>query len=326
MMLRFLKKKERDQSVEAFQKYSDVACDSFNACRYSISKMTADTDANSSNQFMQDFLGEGEDLDQWKQLHIEREGLVAEVMGFSKATTQKMEVVLQRMSNKTECKTFQDSYQGFCSREAAAKAHVLQKKSFELRQKTVYFYEKVQCDRQTTVEKEKLKQVLTGVLLVTGACCGMAFLAANPGALATDSLALRIGAASIMDRAFEASTAQIERSLAALPSKQRIEKFSKNDINRALSYLERLESEPIDASIHQCVQAVYNDTTELSASARTQCTRLIEIIILEGNKLSSTCKSSQSQPDSTDNKEQIMRSVGLVISAAQMFKGKRGKQ
>mmetsp|Transcript_5004 Transcript_5004/g.6469 ORF Transcript_5004/g.6469 Transcript_5004/m.6469 type:complete len:341 (+) Transcript_5004:219-1241(+) len=331
----FLKSKVEDENaVKAFNKYTETACDSFNACRYAIAKVTAETDGNSRSKFMQDFLGEGEDLNQWKQLHEERQVLIGDVMEFVNNIMNKMKAVQSRMKQKTQYKTFQDCYDGFSSDESSIKAKVLQDKGLELRNKIITFFEKVQLDRGTTIEKEKFKQVVAGLLLVTGACCGMVVLGANPAAAASQSIVVRMGAAAIMDRAFDASTSQIEKSLAALPSIKkgggghRGEQFTKSEVERAIKFLENVES---NRSIHETIQnpikMVYNDTTTLSSSGKGQCNRHIEQIIKEGEKLIDACQYSiQKSPtngnqDGDGKSETVKMSVGIMWTFAQYFKG-----
>lgn len=313
------------ETVTSFKEYSTTACDSFNACRYSIAKMTAEADANSTSQFMSDFLGEGEDLRSWVKLHETRKQLIDEVIVFAEETTKKMETVKERMKVKKKFKSFQDCYEGYSIDEAATKAKVLQGKSIELRQKIIDFYEKVQNERRTTIEKEKFKQIVAGILVVTGACCGVAFMAANPGALSIDSIALRIGAASILDRAFETSTIVIGKSIAALPKNGNTDQFTKNEIERAVVFLRSLETNSIDSTIQSSIKEVYTSTSVLSASERTQCERLIDKIIQECQKLSSTCKSCQAfvlgDDGGNNDHEKIKKSVGVLFQVVQAVHG-----
>lgn len=328
--------KQDTNAVDVFKGYSEIACDSFNSCRYSITKMAAETDANSSANFISDYLGdEGGDYQTWLQLHEERKILISDIMTFADETMNKMETVKKRLKNKKEFKTFQDCYNGFSIDDAGNKAKVLQNKSLHLRTQIIHFYEKIQTERRTTIEQEKFKRVLAGVLLVTGACCGVACLAANPSALAIDSLVVRMGVASLMDRALETSTTVIEKSLAALPAnkvngRRHTETFTQSETKRAVSFLQAMEENPIDDTIYKSMQSVYCSTTELTASTRSQCERLINDIIKESEKLSHACRSFQASDrninddndDAVVDGEKIKKTVGLLFGAAQAFKGK----
>jgi hypothetical protein len=317
-----------DASVDVFKGYTETACNCFNACRYSIAKMTAETDANSSSKFMVDFLGEGDDLNMWMHLHEERKDLLNEVANFADGTLGKMEIVKERLKNKKQYKTLKDCYGGFCSGDAAKTAKILEDKGLELRQKVLYFYEKVQKERGMTIEQEKFKRMMAGVLLVTGACCGMALLAANPGVVVADSMIVRIGAATLLDRFFDSSTLMIEKSLAALPKNGDTAQFTKDEIKRATTFLQDMQTKPINDTIHESIQGVYSSSTELSSSARTQCTNLINDIIKESQKLIDTCHSSQSYlpitdgDDDSDN-QKIKKSIGFLYTVAQSFQGKK---
>mmetsp|Transcript_15980 Transcript_15980/g.20279 ORF Transcript_15980/g.20279 Transcript_15980/m.20279 type:complete len:332 (-) Transcript_15980:113-1108(-) len=316
------------KTVNTFKEYTTLACDAFNACRYSIAKMTAEADANSTSKFMLDFLGEGEDLRTWVQLHETRKELLGEVIIFAEETMAKMETVKKRMKNRKQFKSFQDCYEGYSSEDSVIKAKALKGKSIELRQEIVEFYEKVQNERRTTIQKERFKQIVAGFLVVTGACCGMALMAANPAALTTESVALRIGAASILDRAFETSTVLVSKSLAALPKNGNVDQFTKDEIERAVAFLQNLETSPIDSAIQSSMKEVYTSTSILSPSERTQCERLVDKVILECQKISQSCKSCQlyvpgDGDGASNDHDKIKKSVGVLLKVAQVVHSKK---
>lgn len=315
-----------DPSVDVFRQYSETACDSFNACRFSIAQMTAEADANSSSKFMCNFLGQGDDLNTWMQLHEERKALMYDVMKFADYTINKMSVVKERIKNKKEFESFKDCFEGYSSNDASSKAKALQEKSLDLRQKIIQFYQSIQNARSTTVEKEKIKRILAGVLLVTGACCGLVFLASNPEAIVMDNLVLQLGVASILDRAFEKSTVVLEQSLAALPtSSPQKDQFTQNETKRAINFLRGVETKPINERIHESIQGVYSSTVPLSGYARKQCESLIDNILNECKKLSNACKSSLDYLPSDDDKtnKNLRRSIGMIVNVAQAFGGKK---
>ena len=319
-------RQKNDPSVDVFREYSETACDSFNACRFSIAQMTTEVDANSSSKFMCDFLGQGDDLNAWMQLHEERKALMYDVMKFADYTINKMSIVKERIKNKKEFESFKDCFDGYSSHDASSKAKALQEKSLDLRQKIVEFYQSIQNVRSTTVEKEKIKRILAGVLLVTGACCGIVFIASNPEAIALDNIVLQLGVASILDRAFEKSTVVLEQSLAALPtSSAQKDQFTQNETKRAVDFLRGVETKPISETIHQSIQGVYFSTAPLSAYARKQCEGLIDNILNECEKLSNACKSSLDYlPIEDDNiNKNLKKSIGMIVNVAQAFGGKK---
>lgn len=319
--------RQNDSSVDIFKEYTETACDSINACRFSIAQMTAETDANSSSKFMSDFLGEGNDFKMWIQLHEERKALVCDVMKFADDTILKMGTVKERIQNKNGYQSFKDCFDGYSSNDASTKAKELQEKSFNLREKIVQFYQNVQSSRRTTVEKEKFKQILAGVLLVTGACCGIVFIASNPEALALDNLVLQLGVASILDRALEKSSVVLEKSLAALPTAgNNKDQFSQTETKRAIEFLRSIENKSISETIHQSIQKVYSSTTPLSAYARKQCQSLIDNIIIECQKLSVACKSNLDSliDDGNDIMNQnLKKSIGMIMNVAQVIGNKK---
>ena len=318
-------KNEDTKTIDSFRVYSETSCNAFNACRYSIAKMSSETDANSSSKFMIDFLGQGEDLNIWMHLHEERKLLLIEVMNFANETTKKMQIVRDRMNNKKDYATFKDCYDGFSTEDAGNTAKSIQTKSLKLRYQVISFYEKVQSDRRTTIEQEKFMRVLAGVLLVTGACCGVAFIAVNPEAVAIDSLALRIGLSSMIDRVLETSIAMIERGIAALPIMNGpTQSFSQSETRRAIIFLKSIDSKPINDTIYQAMESVYDNSTELSSSTRSQCNRLIDSIIEESQKLGNACKvGEENLPLSKDlETNDVKESIGFLFNIAQGFKRK----
>lgn len=323
-----------DPASKLFGEYASNVCDAFNACRYALAQMAAEK-TNVNNKFMEAFLGkDSHDYNIWMGIQQQRKNLIEELMQFAEATSQKMSIIQNRLTNRKEMdkyQNFQECYVGFSSEEALALAMKLNEKGLGLRMNLVSFHEHIVKTHKTSVEKEKVKNLLAGAVLVTGAVAGMAFLAWNPaarigatavtaeGGLAT-GLAVKLGTAAVMDRAMEATANQIEKSLASLPNRNKhVEQFSKTEVDRATKFLnDDAKNERIGNSVH----AVYTDNTILTAPTRLQCKAHIERMIHESKKLATTCQTVLNTPESNHLKEfeTLKGHVGTVMKVTNVFK------